>query len=185
MAGWRPAQSLLRLSAQVDAEAPRRSKVSDGTVSSAAHRKQNPTSDHDPDARGVVRAKDFTHDPDGGFDAHAFADRLLAAQDPRLRYVISNGRIGSGPAGPQPGVWRPYGGDNPHTKHIHVSVTRDLGDRDGAWNVRPPEGKPEMTKAEMDEIKRHVTGAVDYALAAVTRQLDEVKQRLTELEKKP
>jgi hypothetical protein len=128
---WRLARSLIRLLAQVNASAPGRSRTSDGTVGDAAHSSR--ASDHNPDAQGIVRALDLTHDP-GRFDAHAFADRLLAAQDVRLKYVISRGRIGSGPAGLSPGKWRPYSGSNPHDKHVHVSVVAgDLGDRDGAW----------------------------------------------------
>lgn len=121
MAAWHVAPSLQTLLGQVNAAAPRRSKVSDGGVGDVAHAKVG-TSDHLPDRGGCVRARDFTHDPAGGFDAAAFADRLLAAQDPRLKYVISNARIGSGPAGPAPGRWRPYSGANPHRHHAHVSV---------------------------------------------------------------
>jgi hypothetical protein len=47
---------------------------------------------------------------------------LLEKQDIRLKYVISNRRIGSGPAGPSPGMWRKYSGVNPHDHHCHVSI---------------------------------------------------------------
>lgn len=86
-----------------------------------------------------MRAADFTHDPAAGFDAHAFADRLLAEQDPRLRYVISRGRIGSGPAGTSPGKWRRYTGSNPHDHHVHVSVVAGkAGDDDRPWTLTAP-----------------------------------------------
>jgi hypothetical protein len=71
----------------------------------------------------LLAAYDITHDPTDGFDSYAFADMILKNQDHRLKYVISNRRIGSGPAGPQPGVWRKYTGTNPHDHHVHVSIT--------------------------------------------------------------
>ena len=117
---WRVARSLDVLLAQINAAHPRRSKISDGSIGNTAHSSR--VSDHNPDPSGVVRARDFTHDPSAGFDAGAFANRILRAQDPRLKYVISNGHIGSGRLGIQPGVWRPYYGPNAHTLHVHVSV---------------------------------------------------------------
>lgn len=117
---WRVARSLNVLLAQINAAAPRRSKLSDGSIGDARHSSR--LSDHNPDAGGVVRARDFTHDPTGGFDAHAFAERLRQSRDPRIKYVISNGRIFAGNAGPSPWVWRKYNGTNKHTKHAHVSV---------------------------------------------------------------
>ncbi len=135
---WRTARSLDTLLEQVNDQAPGRSKISDGSVSSDAHRQQNPDSDHDPDAKGIVHARDFTDDPGAGFDASAFADRLLKAQDARLKYVISDGRIGSGPSGRQPGVWRPYSGENAHRKHCHVSVVSGpKADLTAPWVIGP------------------------------------------------
>jgi hypothetical protein len=76
---------------------------------------------------GVVTAMDITHDPTGGCDAGALADALLASRDPRIKYVIFNRRIASHqPKGAAaPFQWRPYGGSNPHTQHVHISV-RDV-----------------------------------------------------------
>jgi hypothetical protein len=72
---WRVARSLDQLLAEINASAPNRSRASDGSIGDAAH--QTTDSDHNPHCQGwVVTARDFTHDPAGGFDAHAFADWL-------------------------------------------------------------------------------------------------------------
>lgn len=131
---WRLAKSLETLRAQVNAKWPGRSKDSDGSIGDESHSAR--TSDHNPDSHGVVRAIDITHDPRGGFDSYAFADLLLKQQDSRLKYVISNHRIGSGPAGPSPGIWRRYIGVNPHDHHCHISAVADArGDSTQAWNI--------------------------------------------------
>jgi peptidoglycan hydrolase-like protein with peptidoglycan-binding domain len=131
---WRLARSLEKLRAQVNGKWPNRSKSSDGSIGDEGHSAR--TSDHNPDDAGVVRAIDITHDPRGGFDSYAFADMLLKEQDPRLKYVISNRRIGSGPAGPQPGAWRKYTGTNPHDHHCHISVVPSAaGDDTKQWDI--------------------------------------------------
>jgi hypothetical protein len=132
--GWRLAKSLEQLRSQVNAQWPNRSKSSDGSIGDEGHSSR--TSDHNPDPGGVVRAIDITHDPKNGFDSYAFADMLLRRQDKRLKYVISNRRIGSGPAGPQPGVWRKYTGSNPHDHHVHISAVAGTGgDSTAAWSI--------------------------------------------------
>lgn len=126
---WRLAKSLATLRSQVDAAYPGRKKQSDGTIGDAAHAKTK--SDHNPNAAGVVRALDLTHDPQGGFDSYAFAERLRGARDPRLKYVISNGRIFTS----GDWRWRGYRGANKHDKHVHISVADDpkLYDGQAAW----------------------------------------------------
>jgi hypothetical protein len=131
---WRLARALETLRAQVNEKWPNRSKNSDGSVGDVSHSSR--ASDHNPDPSGVVRAIDLTHDPKSGFDSYAFADLLLKNQDTRLKYVISNRRIGSGPAGVQPGVWRKYTGSNPHDHHCHISVVADFrGDNTSPWDI--------------------------------------------------
>lgn len=119
---WRVAAALLMLRRQVDARAPGRSKASDGTIGDADHTTR--ASDHNPwileGGTGVVTAMDITHDPARGCDADALAEAIRASRDVRVKYVIWNKRIMSSTV--QPWVWRPYGGKNPHTKHIHISV---------------------------------------------------------------
>lgn len=134
---WRLAIALEILRSQVNAKWQHRSKNSDGSVGDVSHSSR--TSDHNPDDNGIVRAIDLTHDPVGGFDSYAFADMILKKQDRRLKYVISNRRIGSGPDGPQPGSWREYRvppNKNPHDHHCHISVVADAkGDDPAPWDI--------------------------------------------------
>lgn len=128
---WRVANSLGAtgkdgLLGEINASAPKRNKDDDGAIGDSQHSAR--TSDHNPcDCHQVVCARDFTHDPKGGFDAHRFADwlarRIADGTEKRVKYVISNRRIASGPNQGHPiGEWRKYTGSNPHTKHCHVSV---------------------------------------------------------------
>lgn len=131
---WRLARALETLRAQVNAKWPARSKNSDGSIGDVSHSAR--ASDHNPDDAGVVRAIDITHDPKGGFDSYAFADMLLKKQDRRIKYIISNRRIGSGPQGPSAGVWRKYTGSNPHDHHVHISVVAGAaGDSTDPWDI--------------------------------------------------
>ena len=70
---WRLAKSIKTLLDQVNAENPHRRKDSDGGIGDAAHASRS--SDHNPyivvKGQGVVRAFDFTHAPETGFDEHA------------------------------------------------------------------------------------------------------------------
>jgi peptidoglycan hydrolase-like protein with peptidoglycan-binding domain len=121
---WRVAKSLDKLLAQINALAPGRSKASDGAIGDSAHASRD--SDHNPwyVALGTrwVTARDFTHDS-RKFDAHSFAETLRISRDKRIKYVISNRRIFSGPGSVHEAwQWRSYAGSNPHDKHIHVSV---------------------------------------------------------------
>lgn len=122
---WRLAKSLHTLREQLNERYPKRSKKSDGTIGDASHASR--ASDHNPhlmdDIHGVVSALDVTHDPKGGCDAHALAEHLRVTKDPRIKYVISRGRIFS--ATVSPWRWRKYTGRNPHHAHIHISVKGD------------------------------------------------------------
>jgi len=136
---WRLAKSIKTLLDQVNAENPHRRKDSDGGIGDAAHASRS--SDHNPyivvKGQGVVRAFDFTHAPETGFDAYAFAEMMLKNKDPRVRYVISNRKIASGKGGPEAWKWRPYSGANPHNHHTHVSVTEKESEFDDGkkWNL--------------------------------------------------
>ncbi|TGE00744.1 hypothetical protein [Methylobacterium nonmethylotrophicum] len=140
-AAWREAKALVTLRAQVNAMAPGRSKASDGTIGDAAH--QSRDSDHNPwvidDGTGVVTALDITNDPRHGCSADAIAEAIRRSRDPRVKYIIWNRRIASSTAiGRFPAwAWRRYTGDNPHTKHVHISVKADkvAYDSDRAWSL--------------------------------------------------
>lgn len=126
-----PVKSLEILRKQIDARWPNRDKSSDGWIGDSGHQARK--SEHNPDADGSVDARDFTHDPAHGFDAHAFADFMRTQRDRRIRNIISNRRILAGEEGPSPWVWRTYSGTNPHTAHIHVDVLDKYQDDETPW----------------------------------------------------
>jgi len=183
--GWRVATSLLTLRAQIDALYPGRDTASDGAIGDAAHRQT--TSDHNPDARGVVCALDITNDPAHGCSIDALSDALQLARDPRLAYVIANGLIMSGADGPSPWIWRPYGGNDPHTGHMHVSVVHDAqSDNPARWDLTHlgiAEGD-DMAGQDADWAASHVpapdgTGEVGMhvAVGAIWRDVEDLKTR--------
>ena len=155
---WRVAKSLDTLLAQINAAYPNRSKVADGAIGDAAHAAS--VSDHNPDQYGVVRARDYTHDPARGFDAHAMADRIVASRDPRIKYVISRGRIASSTISPW--VWRPYDGSNRHDHHAHVSVVPDArADSTKPWTITAAvKDDLDMTPAERKALIDDIATAV-------------------------
>ena len=136
---WRLAKALDVLRTEVNAIAPFRSKQSDGTKGDDAHAHRK--SDHNPNSRGVVLALDLTHDPAGGFDSWKFANWLVGKADPRVDYVISNGRIASGAKGWN---WRVYTGANKHSHHVHISAAKasSLYDDTSPWHVVGVVGQP-------------------------------------------
>lgn len=156
---WRLAKGLEKLRAQVNAKYPTRSKESDGSVGDTSHSARK--SDHNPDSRGVVHAIDITHDPRNGFDSYRFADHLLATQDPRVSYIISNRRIGSGPSGSSPGVWRRYTGANPHDHHVHVSIVASREDDMREWNIGDNEVKPQPAALAVKPVLRKDARSAD------------------------
>ena len=112
--GWRLAPSLIALEDEVNCIWPRRSQASDGSIGDSAHRHRK--SDHNP-AGGWVTAIDLTNDPRVGLDIHAQMRTLAARGDRRVKYLISNRQIWEPGRG-----WRHYSGDNPHTRHAHISI---------------------------------------------------------------
>jgi hypothetical protein len=157
---WYIAASLEKLRAQLNALAPNRSKVSDGGIGDKDHSSR--ASDHNPIAgTGQVCARDFTHDPGGGLDCHWLARTLVQNRDARIKYIIWDRRIWTLNLG-----WQSYGGDNPHTKHLHLSVRSGaLGDGTREWvlNVPAPGGgdqENEMLNAEQDQRLREIAVAI-------------------------
>lgn len=158
----RQAYALDTLLAEVNKHAPHRSKASDGGLASAAHHKQNPTSDHEPNAADVWTARDFTQDIAGGLSCGEMATLLVRkiGKHPALMagaYVIWNGRIYS--YNRRAEGWRAYTGTNPHTKHLHLSVSdaADGYDSRAPWNLW---AKPKPTPV------------IDDALAGLQRAVD-------------
>ena len=118
------APSLAVLRREVDARWPNRDRTSDGWIGDAAHSAR--ASDHNPNARGSVNAIDIDHD---GIDCKALV--ALLVKDPRVNYVIHDGKIYSRVRGFK---GAPYKGANPHTKHVHVSI---LQSRAAEQDTRP------------------------------------------------
>jgi hypothetical protein len=106
---------------QATALKPKRKKASDGLLPSKDHVKQNPNSDHN---SGF--AVDITHDPVFGIDC-AFAFIKLQ-HDPRVKYLIFNGKIWSKEKGN-----KDYTGSNKHTKHLHISIKETCGNDTSPW----------------------------------------------------
>lgn len=132
---WRLARALTVLRSQINNQWPNRSKESDGTIGDAKHASRK--SDHNPwvhdsNDQPVVTALDVTHDPANGVDCTKISAEIL--NDPRVKYIIWNGRIWN----PKEGMkWRKYIGDDPHTKHMHVSVKAEekLFDNEKPWEI--------------------------------------------------
>jgi hypothetical protein len=136
---FRIAKSLDKLRAQINAKFPNRSKASDGWIGDPAH--QSTSSDHNPHIKGanenIVSALDITHDPANGCDAGKIAKSLIAKKDPRIKYVISNGKIAASYVVGNNAAWgwRNYTGKNKHNHHFHISVRaqKALYDSVVAW----------------------------------------------------
>ena len=132
---WRLAKALEELRSEINAKWPNRDKTSDGSVGDLSH--QARTSDHNPNAAGVVRAIDVDAD---GIPAAWLAEHVRQrgqAGEGRLKpegYVIFNHRIASDKHG---WVWRAYDGQNPHTAHVHIScsVSASNYDDSGDWGI--------------------------------------------------
>lgn len=130
------APALETLRNQINKAYPTRDKRSDGWIGDSSHQARK--SDHNPDSTGMVCALDITHDPKVGLSADALSDALYGTRDRRIAYVIANRLIttpsgtGSGNYGP----WVPYGGADPHTQHIHLSVLHGSYGMDSSkWNL--------------------------------------------------
>ena len=124
-----------QLREQFDDEFCDRDRASDGWLGDKKHQSR-PTSDHNPDETGMVRAIDVDRDVSGSAKPDLMPDiadqiRLYAKADKskRIAYIIFNHKIASPRMGWR---WRKYSGINPHTKHLHISFTK-AGDTDGSF----------------------------------------------------
>lgn len=144
---WYVAPTLDVLLEEINASAPGRDKASDGSIGDPNHSSRE--SDHNPDDKGCVHARDFTHDPAAGFDSFAFADWIrqrVNNSGMHIGYVISNGRIFNPDIS---AAWRTYTGSNPHDHHAHVSIRYDHREDDRSpwgWSGAGPQtGDDDMT----------------------------------------
>jgi len=119
----------VQLREQVDTWFPDRcTKSPEGWLGDSRHSARK--SDHNPDRFGWVRGLDLNSRLESSDSlAPYLADqiRIAAKSDPRISYVIFNGRICSKILNWK---WRKYKGINPHKRHIHISFTT-LGDLNG------------------------------------------------------
>lgn len=176
----RVAYSLRKLYDQVDAFAPDRNKIDDGTIGNEAH--QQTHSEHNPDDLGIVRALDITHDPAHGVDTYQLADMLRLSKDHRIRYVISNSRIAGGEEYAEANhatawEWGHYGGANPHDHHMHVSVVGDAAryDLTEDWAVHKTEGGAGPSPSSEDRPKKGATGtAVEEVQRLLGLEVDSI-----------
>lgn len=162
----RLAKALVVLRDQVNALAPNRSKASDGWIGDAKHAARK--SEHNPNAAGVVRALDITHDPRNGVDNGALAEALRKSADPRIYYIISNGRIANSGK-----PWRKYTGTNGHYQHFHVSVVEDprLYDSTKPWALDGSVVKMDVTAPAVVERPFLLRGSRGDAVAELQRLL--------------
>lgn len=162
--------ALIALRSSLNRAFPGRSIRSDGCCASSAHSRQNPSSDHEPDASGYAAAYDITHDPASGVDCGRLAPRLQ--RDPRVRYLIWNRRIWSRERASE--GWRPYGGSNPHTSHLHVSVFRFMVRDDAPWQVLDlPAPKP-YRKRPTVFLVQHPNGVVELCALVAGNKVSHV-----------
>lgn len=179
MIAWTLAPCLAQLRAQINAAYPNRSKASDGTIGDAAHAATK--SEHNPDAQGVVRAFDITHDPAHGCDGNRIAAQLVTSRDSRILYVIWNRRIAR--SYPKPGIpawsWAAYTGTDPHTNHVHLSVVPDArANSTTPWRLiaAPTQEEVDMTPEQVNTLNYHTDQLRDVAervngVAAAVRAL--------------
>jgi hypothetical protein len=130
---WRLAKAIPVLQAQVNAAYPHRPKGADGTIGDAAHAAR--VSDHNPNPphAGVVTAWDITTDTFSNTLAEQLREMGMRG-DGRVKYVIWQRHITSAE---HAWKWAPYTGADPHTGHIHLSLS-DLEpqyDRLDSWPV--------------------------------------------------
>lgn len=147
---WVLAAGLMVLAKQIDEFDPER-HAADGTVASAQHDQNNPSSDHRPkpySGAGVVRALDFgEHTED---DAFKILEAIRKSKDSRVKYCIHESRLFSS-YGSTPYEWRPYTGASPHSSHGHVSTLESGDTNTKPWNIgegmaKGPNGEPNWDK---------------------------------------
>lgn len=150
---WRLAHSLEVLRSEVNELAPSRSRASDGTIGDPAHAGR--ASRHNPNDDGVVCALDLTNDVAGGCPIHAIARSIARHPHPELAYIISDGETAGRDSGWQ---WKPYYGENQHTKHAHFAVgvgpdsePRPPYDSNQTWGILTPTNP--APEAEDDDMK--------------------------------
>lgn len=170
---YRRAFSLDKLMSQLNTMFPDRDKESDGWIGDLAHSKRK--SDHNPwlkDGKGtpVVTGQDIDKDISATVTTSDLLKVFLKNKDPRIKYIIFNGKIYQRKNGFIP---ENYTGPNAHKHHLHLSVAKEesLFDNTNAWLLdfqNIPLGVP----AKEDEI---------YKKGSKGTKIEEIQQRLGKL----
>lgn len=154
---------------------PERVRISDGICGDEAHQKRK--SDHNDG-----NAFDLTHDPFHGLDTYSLAMQLAESNDPRVKYIISNGRIWNPAVSPN---WRKYSGSNPHTKHMHVSIHATARNSRARWWARFMPKEIEVLSKEEHEAVMTANHFVKVIWPKELKpKLDRIEKQLAELAKK-
>lgn len=165
----RPAPACKAALAEATRLWPNRRTTSDGICASSTHSKQNPTSDHEPNAQGYATAFDLSDDKGAGCDADALVEMLRRKRDPRVKYVIAERRMYSSYSTSTRRAWEwgTYTGSNPHSSHVHVSIKPEwIHNTDPWWK-----DEDEVTETDINKIVDRVTAKV---LAALKPTIDKV-----------
>ena len=184
----RPAPACGAVLLQASERWPGRNRASDGICASTQHHQQNPTSDHEPDVRGIAHAVDLTHDPVNGCDVDRILADIVARRDPRVKYLIRNRQIIRSykhtPNHPPAWTAQAYTGPNPHTKHLHISVWTEHENDTSPWFTIPQED--DLTPEEHEWLGRihHEVAAADTSPKTVTQMLEELLRRVSAIESK-
>lgn len=150
------APALITFRNEANELAPNRRKTSDGSCPSAEHSKQNPTSDHEPNAQGWSRAYDLDEKLGlAGLDPDKPLLPLVSVliKDPRTKYVIYERRIYF-----PDGTSRAYNGVNAHDKHLHLSIKNECVLDTSPWHVasafvfEQEEDEEDMSKAQQPRL---------------------------------
>jgi hypothetical protein len=112
-----------------------------GWIAGASHRQSGPHFPENPPPPGnpayEVDAIDVPHAPSRGADMAVLTEALRQSRDPRVKLVIFNGRIFSSydHADGDPYTWRPYSGEDDHSKHAHIERTDSRRDDLRPWTI--------------------------------------------------
>lgn len=119
-----------------------------GCCPGAAHSRANPTSDHEPNAAGWCRARDFGEGIDHGLKP--FVDYVMAnpAKYPQVKYLIYERVIYYPSPGKRAAGAYAYTGPNPHATHLHVSIHDAFIHHGGSWYVAEAFQKRNDPKAQ-------------------------------------